>query len=143
MSAYSPIPTWSETVAVSAGVATRSADPTNPAGPGILPTDGFPLGGLRGVRILLQAASGQTISGAGNIRIWYYDPVLAFWFRSPALDIAVTMPTAKRGWCSYDLDVSQLAQGGSYMLPFLDSVGVSGGANVIATARFAKDGRLQ
>ena len=53
-------------------------------------SDGVSLQGVGGYRAILSAASGQTLSGAGTIRLWYYDATLARWMRSQDLSYTVS-----------------------------------------------------
>lgn len=52
-------------------------------------TEGVPLHDLKGITIVVQAEATRTLSGAGNLRCYLYDPALTLWFRVPALDLAV------------------------------------------------------
>jgi hypothetical protein len=52
--------------------------------------DGVPLSGISGCRFVLSAASGQTLSGAGTLRFWYYDSVLARWMRNQDVTVSVS-----------------------------------------------------
>jgi hypothetical protein len=44
---------------------------------------------VRGFYVRLEADSGQTLSGAGDLRAWRYDFSDAAWVRVPELDLAV------------------------------------------------------
>jgi hypothetical protein len=54
-----------------------------------LVTQGMVLDGITGYRVTVCAASGQTLSGAGALNAYYWNPVVSAWARVPALDIAV------------------------------------------------------
>jgi hypothetical protein len=54
-----------------------------------LATEGFNLEGLRAFRVILSAAAGQTLSGAGTAECWLYSVYLARWMKAQsALDFA-------------------------------------------------------
>lgn len=41
-------------------------------------------------RVLVSAAAGQLLKGAGNMRCWMFSPKLLRWARNPFLDFAIT-----------------------------------------------------
>lgn len=51
-------------------------------------TDGQSLEDLVAVSVVASADSGQTLSGAGTLQCYLYDPVIARWSRAPALDLS-------------------------------------------------------
>lgn len=53
-------------------------------------TDGLPLLNQCGVTVILAAASGQTLSGAGTLVFWYYDTGLARWIPNAEANYTVT-----------------------------------------------------
>lgn len=55
-----------------------------------LATQGASLINGAGLRLGVSAPSGQTLSGAGSIAIYLYNPSLAAWVRNPDLDLAIT-----------------------------------------------------
>ena len=127
------IPSLAETVTVAAGSATRSTPPSTTA-------DGMALGGVRSFRITVCAASGQTLSGAGSVQMWLYDPVAALWTRNPGLDQTITVTaTSCAGAACQCQAFPDLVAGNNNMgfrvEPYLNAVTVSGGANV--TVRIA------
>lgn len=58
-------------------------------------TDGIPLTGLKSVQITVSADSGQTLSGAGTIRVYLYDSTLGRWARCPELDMSVSTASVR------------------------------------------------
>lgn len=84
---------WSE-----AQVLTRAA-PT-------VVTEGMPLGDVTGLRVMVSAASGQTLSGAGSLQAYGWDNDLARWLRVPDLDLTIPATCASKRDCRWaDLDV--------------------------------------
>lgn len=61
-----------------------------------LSTQGQSLVGLKGVSVTVEADSGQTLSGAGTLQAYTWDPVAAGWARNPDLDLPVTVSAARR-----------------------------------------------
>lgn len=59
--------------------------------------EGMQLDSVRAVRVMLEAPSGQTLTG-GTLRAYYYDWSRAGWFRNPANDLTVTSGLAKQVW---------------------------------------------
>lgn len=59
--------------------------------------EGTQLDGVRAIRLMLEAPSGQTLSG-GSLLAWYYDHGAGAWFRNPANDLTVTSGLAKQAW---------------------------------------------
>jgi hypothetical protein len=72
---------------------------------------------------MIEADVGQTLSGAGTLRAWYYDFTIGAWARNPDLDKNVTLSGQRRQVFS---DVSTLVRTGC-VLYAADSVTVSGG----------------
>lgn len=70
---------WTDPTATSSG--TRAA-PT-------LVTEGMSLNGVRAFRVIVSAASGQTLSGGGNMRAWVWQNAHGRWARNTQLDFAV------------------------------------------------------
>ena len=71
-----PAKTWTEAQAL-----TRS-----PAAPTLI-TEGMSLVRVSGFRVILSAASGQTLSGAGSLDCYLWDDTNSAWIRNPDLDI--------------------------------------------------------
>jgi hypothetical protein len=67
-------------------------------------TDGLDLENLAHYRVIVSAASGQTLSGAGSLLAWMWSHTLAAWCRNPALDQLVTV-SGKRAQVSAEFDV--------------------------------------
>lgn len=55
-----------------------------------LATDGQPLADLDAVSVQVSVASGVTLSGAGTLQCYVYDPSVALWARAPAFDLSVS-----------------------------------------------------
>lgn len=51
-----------------------------------LATDGQPLQDLDGITVVLAAATGVTLSGAGTLDCYVYDTATALWSRCPSAD---------------------------------------------------------
>lgn len=85
--------------------------------------EGMDLRNVRGYRLMIEADSGQTLTGSGNLRAWYYDFGLGAWMRTPALDVAVTLTATRRQGFA---DVTTVVRTGC-VLYAADTVGVSGG----------------
>jgi hypothetical protein len=91
-------------------------------------TDGIPLHDLQGVMVVVEANSAQTLSGAGSLRAYVYDPIVAAWFRVPALDLSVNSASIRRmGFESEQIAGLRRATRLDYAT---DSVTVSGGTTV-------------
>lgn len=93
---------------------------------GNIPTaagDGVPLEGVTGVRVILSAAAGQTLSGAGTVRLWLYDSSLARWVRG-RIDYAVDLGSVRD--LVFPDEVVRVPRGRIYAEAI--SVTVSGGA---------------
>lgn len=58
-----------------------------------LATDGQPLADLDAVSVQISAATGVTLSGAGSLQCYVYDPSVALWARMPTFDLSVTGTT--------------------------------------------------
>ena len=56
---------------------------------GAAATDGLNLEDCVGYDVVLEADSGQTLSGAGTLQAYVYDPQVAGWARAPDFDITV------------------------------------------------------
>lgn len=83
--------TWSSTGARSAKVVCSSGTGDAPT----LATDGVNLAGVGGLAIQVSADSNRTLSGAGTLQCYVYDPdTLGVWVRVPDLDQTITVPTA-------------------------------------------------
>jgi hypothetical protein len=59
--------------------------------------EGMLLDTVRATRIMLEAPSGQTLTG-GTLRAYYYDWSRAAWFRNAAGDLTVTSGLARQVW---------------------------------------------
>jgi len=90
-------------------------------------SDGVLLKDIDSLVVVVEANSGQTLSGAGNLRCYLYDPLVAGWFRVTANDQAVTTSGVRR--VGYSLDVIG-CRTGSRVVFVTDSVTVSSGTTV-------------
>lgn len=97
-----------------------------------LTSEGMSLSGVKAVRISVCAESGQTLSGTGNIRIYFLHGAAGLWHRNPGADLTVTATT--RCQVFGDLTVAAVAvDNGDRVLAATDTLGVSGGTT--ATVR--------
>lgn len=99
----SPLGAFAQTYLACSGTGTcpaqyywETAVPTTRAAPSAAPVDktvgsGMKLNYVVGAWVSLCAASGQTLSGAGSLNAYYYDPGAALWMRDPDLDLAVSV----------------------------------------------------
>jgi acyl-[acyl carrier protein]--UDP-N-acetylglucosamine O-acyltransferase len=46
--------------------------------------------------VVVEAESTRTLSGSGSLRAYVYDPIVAAWFRVPALDLSVNASAIRR-----------------------------------------------
>lgn len=58
-------------------------------------TDGALLSGSTGVVVTVCAASGQTLSGAGTLLAYVYNPIAGLWARVPDLDLTTTTASVR------------------------------------------------
>ncbi len=91
-------------------------------------TDGLSLRGVCGLRATVSAESGQTLSGAGTIKFWYYDTTLATprWMLNQ--DLSVNVTSTKRDAVLQDYSVLV-----GYGRVYLEAVSVtaSGGTTLV------------
>lgn len=80
---------------------------------------------VRGFYVQLAADSGQTLSGAGNLRAWRYDFTVAAWVRVPELDLAI--PAGAAGLRRYAWGERATYARTGCVLYAADGVTVSGG----------------
>jgi hypothetical protein len=80
---------------------------------------------VRGFYVRLEADSGQTLSGAGDLRAWRYDFTDAAWVRVPELDLAV--PAGASGLRRYGWGERSTVVRTGCVLYAADSVTVSSG----------------
>lgn len=106
---------WSEAQALTRAAPTVSCLAATP--------EGMDLRSVRGYRLMVEADSGQTLSGAGNLRAYYYDFTVGAWARTPELDVAVTLTGVRRQAYA---DVTSPVRTGC-VLYAADTVTVSGG----------------
>lgn len=68
-----------------------------------LATDGQPLADLDAVSVQVSVASGVTLSGAGTLQCYVYDPSVALWARMPAFDLSVTGTTRTQAFQAFEV----------------------------------------
>lgn len=54
-------------------------------------TEGVSLLQVRGFRVAICAAVGQTLSGAGTLQAWVYQAKAQVWMRNPSLDLTISV----------------------------------------------------
>lgn len=59
--------------------------------------EGLNLDSVRAFRVMVEAPSGQTLTG-GTLLAWHYDFGAAAWLRNPANDLTVTSGLARQVW---------------------------------------------
>ena len=94
-------------------------------------TRGLDLRNARGFRLLLTPAAGQTLSGAGTLRMWHFDFRLGLWVENPDLLRTVTVASGSPGQAWPDQSV--LVRSGCLYVT-TSGVTVSGGTSVTITA---------
>lgn len=99
---------------------TRAAPTTN--------SEGMQLGNVSGYRISICADSGQTLSGAGTIDIYWYSYDAALWMRNRDLALNVTASGVR---CQVFADNRVAAKLGGRLLPAANAVTVSAGSVTI------------
>ena len=80
---------WSESQALTRAAPTGSCLDTSAVG--------MMLKQARAFRVMLEAPSGQTLTG-GKLEAWYYDWGPGVWYRNPANDLAVTSGLSAQAW---------------------------------------------
>ena len=110
-------PGFSETQALTR--AAPSAEPTTKA-------NAFPLQNVTGIRVVLCAEAGQTLTG-GSLNSWVYSRMAGAWAINPDAALSVGTPgTRCRVWPDFKTYVGNSA----WYLPAASSVTVSGGTTV-------------
>lgn len=89
-------------------------------------TCGFDVTGMKAVRICAQAASGQTLSGAGAVNVWVYNIRTNSWGLDQEMQLAVNAVGTPRMQC-WTRDVT-VPIGRLYPVP--SGITVSGGTTV-------------
>lgn len=64
------------------------------------PGDGLVLAGLMSIVVSVWPGDSQTLSNAGDLFCWLYNPYLARWARCPDLDIAMPTGGTLQAWSS-------------------------------------------
>lgn len=77
VAAYAGTRAWTESQAL-----TRAAPSTS--------SEGISMSQVTGFKLSVCATTGNTLSGAGSLKAYLYNPVAALWMRNPALDVNVT-----------------------------------------------------
>lgn len=114
---------WSEAQALTRSAPTASCLATSSP-------EGVDWRGVRGYYVELTADSGQTLSGAGNLRAWRYDFVRGAWVRVPELDLSV--PAGASGLRRYAWGERASYVRTGCVLYAADSVTVSGGTLTVS-----------
>lgn len=93
------------------------------------PGDGLVLAGLFSFVVSVYPAPGKTLSGAGSLLCWVYNPYQAFWTRAPGLDVDLSDSS---GVPAYTVPAFNNISRLGMLINFLtSSVTVSGGADVL------------
>lgn len=92
---------------------------------------GMSLAGVYGARVSLCPAAGQTLTGEGTLRAYYWHNSVGTWMRNPDLDLSVGSATTTANPCRVWPDWTTGVRGGGYVLYATDAVGVSGGTAVV------------
>jgi hypothetical protein len=58
-------------------------------------TDGQPLRDLDAITVVVSVAETRTLSGAGTLQCYLYDPSIARWARVPSLDLSVSTASVR------------------------------------------------
>lgn len=131
--------TWSATGARSAKAVATTATESAPAD-GLTPAEGLGaiLSDAKGYYVCVEADSGQTLSGAGSLLAYLWNPLTGVWARTPDLDFTVTA-SATRGMGFLGAEVVS----GRGRIAYVPSgVTVSSGSRTIfINVAFDKDGR--
>ena len=92
---------------------------------------GMSLTGVYGARVTLCPTAGQTLTGAGTLRAYYWHSSVATWMRNPDLDLSVGSATTTANPCRVWPDWTTSVRGGGFILSASDGIGVSGGSAVV------------
>lgn len=92
---------------------------------------GMSLTGVYGARVSLCPAAGQTLTGAGALRAYYWHNSAGTWMRNPDLDLSVGSATTTANPCRVWPDWTTSVRGGGFILYASDGIGVSGGTAVV------------
>lgn len=80
---------WTEAQALTRAAPTNSCYATSSP-------EGMDLRNVRGFRVIIEAASGQTLSGGGTLQAYVYSPATASWIRNNDLDLTVDASSVRR-----------------------------------------------
>jgi hypothetical protein len=88
--------TWSSTGSRSAKAVCTTGTESPPAD-GLTPAEGVgaTISDAMGYHVVVEADSGQTLSGAGALRAYVWNPFSGVWGRAPALDLATTTASVR------------------------------------------------
>lgn len=92
-------------------------------------TEGMSLTGVSGYRVSVCATAGNTLSGAGFIDIYGYNPVTGLWGIAPQLRVPVTATIRCQNVADFGVD-SLGRMSGWRVLPAANGITVSGGTTV-------------
>lgn len=104
--------------------ATRAAPTAAPAP--LYVGSGMSLANVSGTRISICPAAGQTFTGTGHLRVYWWHPTAATWMHNATLDLGMAASTDDNP-CVVFPDAPTLVRGG-YVLVAADAVETSGTA---------------
>ena len=131
--------TWTATGARSAKAVCTTATESAPADT-LTPVDGLGaiLSDAQGYFVSVEADSGQTLSGAGSLLCYLWNPLSGVWDRTPDLDLSVTS-SAVRGMGFIG---GQVVSGRGRIAYVPSGVTVSSGSRTIyINVAYSQDGR--
>lgn len=98
--------------------------------PGVAtPGDGLVLGNINAITVSIYPASGQTLSGGGNLRCWIFNRYQNVWTRCSDLDLALSGATSAPAYTWAALAV--VNRNGMLINWLTDAVTISGGPDVL------------
>lgn len=100
-------------------------------------TDGATLAQMRAIAIRLCAASGQTLSGAGTLEVYFMDEVDELWSIVPELELTVDASAASKR-CTMVLSDREMPLGTGRVAVVPSAVTLSGGDLTITYMRRTK-----
>jgi hypothetical protein len=94
-------------------------------------TDGQPVQDFCAITVVAQVASGQTLSGAGTLQCYVFDPVVALWARRVEADLAVNVTIATTRQQCWNVEIK--APRGQYYKWVPNAVTFAGGGSAGVT----------
>lgn len=93
------------------------------------PGDGLVCAGLMAIVLSVYPWTGGTLSGAGSLLCWIYNPFMGLWTRAPSLDVDMSDSTSAPAYTATVFqNVSRL---GTLINWLASSVTVSGGTDIL------------